>query len=124
MTDIKDRQDIQLLVDSFYKKVIEDETIGFFFNEVVKLNWEKHMPLMYNFWETTLFHTALYKGNPMQAHLELNEKSAMKKIHFDQWIGLFKSTVDEHFQGTKAELAKQRAMSIAMIMQVKISQLE
>ncbi len=75
---------------------------------------------MYDFWETTLFHTAAYKGNPMQVHKALNEKLALQKEHFDVWLSLFKKTVDELFVGTIAELAKQRAQSIAMVMQLKI----
>ena len=118
--DIADRKDIELLVDSFYKKVLQDETIGHFFTEVAKINLEKHMPKMYDFWETTLFHTAGYKGNPMAVHKDLNEKSALEKLHFDTWIAMFKETVDELFAGVTADLAKQRAQSIAMVMQLKI----
>jgi len=44
----------------------------------------------------------------------------LKAEHFDRWLLLFKSTVDENFDGEKAELAKQRAMSIATIMQLNI----
>lgn len=120
--DIRNRGDIQLLIDSFYKKAIADDIIGFFFTDVVVLNWEKHMPLMYDFWETTLFHEATYKGNPIKVHLDLHHKSSLSKVHFDQWINLFKTTVDEHFNGSKAELAKQRAISIATVMQIKIAQ--
>jgi len=122
--DIATRQDVQLLVDSFYKRVIKDDTIGHFFTEVVVLNWEKHIPVMYDFWETTLFHRAIYQGNPIKVHLDLHHKSDLNKIHFDRWVSLFKATIDSYFRGPKAELAKQRAMSIATIMQVKISQIQ
>ena len=37
-----------------------------------------------------------------------------------RWLQLFTSTVDELFEGEKAELAKQRAMSIATVMQLKL----
>ncbi len=76
---------------------------------------------MYDFWESTLFHTAAYTGNTLRVHKDLNEKSPLEKEHFDIWIGLFKSTVDQLFEGTTAELAKQRAASIAMVMQLKVS---
>ncbi len=122
--DILDRKDIQFLIDSFYKKVIKDDTIGHFFNEVVVLDWEKHIPLMYDFWETSLFHKAIYKGNPIKTHIDLHFKSKLSKGHFDQWLNLFKATIDENFSGPTAELAKQRAISIATIIQIKISQVE
>lgn len=120
--DLENRKDIELLVDTFYKKVLKDDTIGYIFNDVVKVNWDKHMPLMYDFWETTLFHKNVYKGNPMKVHIDLHTKEPLKKAHFDQWLTMFKSTVDELFDGEKAELAKTRARSIATIMQVKIYQ--
>ncbi len=120
--DLENREDIELLVDTFYKKVLKDDTIGYIFNDVVKVNWEKHMPLMYDFWETTLFHKNVYKGNPMKVHIDLHAKEPLKKVHFDKWLTMFKSTIDELFHGEKAELAKTRALSIATIMQVKIYQ--
>ncbi len=120
--DIISREDIETLIDSFYKKVIKDDTIGYFFNEVVKLDWEKHIPIMYDFWETTLFHSAIYKGNPMKIHVDLHNKVPLKKAHFDQWLSMFNETVDELYYGEKANLAKTRALSIATVMQIKIHQ--
>lgn len=119
--DIKNKADIKLLVDAFYKKVLQDEIIGRFFTEVMVLDLEKHMPKMYDFWETTLFHTAKYRGNPLQVHLDLNHKSALEKKHFDRWLELFNETADELFIGEIANLAKTRALSIATVMQLKIN---
>ena len=120
--ELKSRIDIELLVDSFYKKVMKDDTIGYIFGETVNLDWEKHIPIMYDFWETTLFHKAIYKGNPMKVHIDINKKEPLKKAHFDQWLSMFYETVDELFYGEKAELAKTRALSIATVMQIKIYQ--
>ena len=118
--DIQTRSDIELLVNTFYKKVEKDDVIRHFFTEVIHLDWNKHIPVMYDFWESILLDKHNYKGNPMPAHVSLNEKSPMKKEHFDRWIQLFSSTIDELFQGEKAELAKTRALSIATVMQIKI----
>ncbi len=73
MKDIQERKDIELLVDEFYKKVLKDDVIGHFFTEVVQLDWEKHIPIMYDFWETTLLGNIKYKGNPMVKHIELSK---------------------------------------------------
>jgi len=118
--DIEDRNDIQLLVNSFYDKVKADPMIGFIFNDIVKVNWERHLPVMYDFWENTLFYTGGYIGNPMEMHRRLNQRIPLTAEHFKQWTHLFTSTVDELFAGEKAELAKQRAISISTIMQIKI----
>jgi hemoglobin len=44
----------------------------------------------------------------------------LTKPHFKQWEKLFTETVDELFDGDNAILAKQRALSISTLMQVKI----
>lgn len=122
MNDIKERKDIELLIAEFYQKAMADELIGHFFNEVVELNLETHLPKICDFWETTLLQNHVYKGNPIVPHLDLHRKSPMKKEHFDKWVDLFVETINQHFDGPTAELARQRAMSIATVMQVKIHQ--
>lgn len=118
--DISSRDDIVKLVDQFYEKVLDDETIGYIFKDVAKIDIKSHMPRMYDFWESTVLNKTTYRGNPMKVHLDLNEQERLKKAHFDQWLALFNATVDELFRGEKAELAKTRALSIATVMQIKL----
>jgi hemoglobin len=54
-----------------------------------------------------------YHGNPIQKHVELHQKVALRTEHFDRWVSLFQVTVDELFEGEIAENAKFRAFSIA-----------
>jgi hemoglobin len=42
----------------------------------------------------------------------------LEKGHFDIWLGLFKTTVDELFEGEKTEQIKNRAASIATAIQL------
>ena len=118
--DITSRTDIERLVNTFYDAIQADAAIGYFFTEVVAVNWEKHLPVMYAFWENVLFHTGGYSGNPMERHKQLHHQSAMQPQHFQQWLHLFTTTVDQLFAGNNAEIIKQRAMSIATVMQLKI----
>lgn len=120
-TDIQSADDIKILVNSFYDKVKQDATIRHFFTEVVKVDWDKHLPVMYRFWENIVFHTGSYTGNPMEVHQQLHNKCPMHKFHFDRWIALFNETVDELFEGEKAFQIKQRALSIATVIQMKIA---
>lgn len=123
-TDIQSRRDIELLINTFYNKAKCDDTIGFFFTDVIEIDWEKHLPVMYNFWEDVVFHTNTYQGNPMEKHMQLHRMSTMNAGHFQRWTHLFVQTVDEYFSGDKAELIKQRAQSIATLMQIKIHQMD
>ncbi len=118
--DIETIEDIKVLIDHFYKLAIEDPLIGHIFTTTIKVNWEKHLPVMYSFWENTLFYTGSYTGNPMMIHQRIDQIVHLTERHFDQWTSLFILTVDGLFEGEKAELAKQRALSIATVMKIKI----
>ncbi len=118
--DITSRKDIEILVDEFYRKVKKDELIGFIFSDIAKVNWEKHLPVMYDFFENMLFYTGSYTGNPMELHKHVNRLFPLTDEHFIRWNLLFSTSVDELFAGERAELAKQRAKSISAVMQIKI----
>lgn len=120
MKDIQSREDIVTLVDRFYKKVLFDDLIGIFFNEIVKLDTKVHIPIMYDFWESTLLGSRSYKGNPMIKHIQLDRIKSIKQEHFERWIGLWEETVGENFNGEKAALAIQRAKQIGDLMQHKL----
>ena len=47
--DILNRSDIEKVVKLFYQKVREDNIIGPFFNEVIKINWVKHEKILTDF---------------------------------------------------------------------------
>ncbi len=119
--DIENRTDIELLINSFYDKVRADDVIGYIFNDIAKVDWPHHMPIMYDFWEGVIFYTGNYSGNTMKVHKDLNKKEPLTPEHFKRWLQLFTSTVNELFKGDKAELAKQRALSIATSIQIKIT---
>ena len=56
----------------------------------------------------------------MQLHKYVNRLFPLTHAHFEQWYLLFSTTVDELFAGVTASLVKQRAKSVAMVMQIKI----
>jgi hemoglobin len=119
--DITGSSDVKLLVDAFYKQVLVDPIIGHFFTEVAPINIETHMPIMYSFWENVLFYTGEYKRNPMAKHVEMSKKSPLKQEHFDQWLSMWKNTVDDLFIGEKANEAKSKADQITKMMFLNIS---
>jgi hemoglobin len=121
-TDIRHRNDLDRLIGRFYERLLVDPEIGHFFTEVVQLDLAHHLPRIAGFWEMVLFQTGDYVGEPMTAHLNLNRLSALEPAHFEVWLRHFAATVDDLFVGNNAELAKQRAASIAQLMQIKIKQ--
>lgn len=118
--DIETRADIEAFIQSFYKKVIVDETVGIIFTKIFPINWEHHIPLIVDFWETILLDNPVYKKNAMAVHFDINKIFPLQKKHFDAWLYLFNTTLDEMFEGTKTMLAKKRADGIAQIMLLKM----
>lgn len=123
-TDIRDKKDIVVLVDTFYGKVRENSIIGFIFDEIAEVNWETHLPKMYNFWAGILLGETDFRGNPMLKHIILSKKTEMTDTQFDEWLRLFFETVDDLYEGNLAEEAKYRAKMIARNMLFRINQIE
>lgn len=107
--DLTTDQDVKTLVHVFYGKVQKDDRLGYIFNEVAEVDWDHHLPNMVDFWSNLLFRTGRYKGRPFRQHLPL----PIQKNDFKRWLNLFQKTVDEHFEGEKAEFAKEMAAKIA-----------
>ena len=117
---ISDRTHIELLVNTFYDRVKLHPILGPIFNDVAKVDWNLHLPKMYNFWASILLGEQSYEGNPMTRHIQLSRNIPMAENEFNEWIALFTKTVDDLFEGEKAEEAKTRAANIARLMLHKI----
>jgi len=120
--DITTRADIELLINIFYERLLADENISYIFTDVAKINMKTHIRVIADFWESVLLNKNVYHNNTMKIHMDLNDKTSLTKTHFDIWLKHFNNTVDELFEGEVALLAKQRAKSVATVMQIKIAQ--
>lgn len=119
--DIGTREELETFLWAFYKKAFADELIGRFFTKVVPLDLDIHVPIIANFWESVVFNKPNYRKNVMEVHQHIHHLSKIKKEHLDRWVKLFTSTLDENFEGSKTELMKQRAKSIATLMDIKLN---
>lgn len=122
MNDIQTQDDLYLLVDEFYKKLLTDERISYIFTDVVKIKLKEHLPILVTFWSQGILGTGGYTNNLTQIHLDVNEKSYLSPELFQIWLNHFNHAVDENFKGENAEKIKTQALSIATVMQIKISQ--
>jgi len=119
--DIKDRNDIYIIVDDFYKKLLFDEEMQHFFekfNDDATLH--KHLNVLVDFWDNILFYSGTYGKNAMLPHIALNKTKPFRKDHFNLWLQYFYESVDKNFEGEMTEIAKNRATSIATVMKLKI----
>lgn len=118
MRDIETRGDLETLLTEFYAVATNDEKIGHHFADT---NLTAHLPIIVDFWEKVLFGKPVYFGNPLSAHLRLNEKAPLKFEHFARWFEIFSQTVDKLFAGETAENAKLRAKMIAHSLNQRIN---
>lgn len=114
MKQIEKREDVQFLVESFYEKVVKDDVLAPFF---INLNFDMHLPKMVHFWTFVLLDESGYTTDVTAKHAHMR----LKQEHFDRWLKLFNETVDDHFLGEKAELAKQRAFLVGWTIKSKHS---
>lgn len=111
--DIAGRDDIAAVVTDFYARAFKDHLLGPIFTDIAKMDLAAHLPVMCDFWETALFRAGLYHRNALRPHLDLHAKVALSPAHFERWLALWITTVDEWHAGKKAELAKDQAARIA-----------
>lgn len=117
MKEIEDRKDVYLLISSFYKAIRKDTVLGPIFNHhIPEDHWPDHLNKLTDFWMTNLFGVPCFKGNPTQAHINVdkNLNYTIDQKHFGQWINLWFTTIDSLFEGTLANKAKNAAKRMAM----------
>ena len=98
-----------------------DDLLGPIFDEVANVDWNAHLPLMYDFWDSVLFSTGRYHGNPLEAHRAVANLTPLGDRAFFRWLTLFEATVDDLFAGDVADKAKQSARRIAGALQQYLS---
>lgn len=122
MKDIENTEDLHLLVDGFYKKLLSDANISYIFTDVVKINLEEHLPILVTFWSQSLFNTGGYYNNLTQMHLDISKKEYLTPELFKIWLHHFNSTVNELFTGPNAEKIMTQALNIATVLEIKTRQ--
>jgi len=121
--DILNRNDVSLLVRSFYAKVRVHPHLGPIFNGVVD-DWETHLERLTDFWEMVILNTGPGAGkfNPVKAHKEVDHQTEQQinQALFGHWLELWFTTLDEHFRGKNTEFAKEHARRMAHILFFRI----
>lgn len=119
--DIASRKDIKFIISQFYELLLVDQKMIPFFEDIVAQNHlEPHIEIITDFWNDILFDTNTYSNNVMKKHVDKNVFVAFKKEHFTIWMSYLFETIDANFEGEKAHNMKNRARSIATVMQLKM----
>jgi hemoglobin len=118
--EIKTREDIEWIVNSFYEKLFDDDRIAYLFTDVAQINLETHLPPLCDFWESILFDKNDYAKNVMNIQMDLHRKSPLTQEHFQIWLQHLFETIDSTYEGVLAQKMKDRANGIAYIMKTKV----
>ena len=113
VSDIETRSDCERLVRAFYGRALVDPVIGWIFVDVAHLDVEAHVPHIASFWETILLGAQTYSGGAFRPHAALHARVPLRAGHFERWLWLWRTTVDDLFAGERAELAKRHAERVA-----------
>lgn len=109
MNTIETRNDVSVLVHTFYTKIRKDELLGPIFNaHIPEDKWPEHLNTLTDFWESNLFGLIKFKGDPSQKHIDVDKNLGYKieQTHFGKWLQLWFETIDELYQGDRAIKAK------------------
>ncbi len=119
--EIKNRKDIAHLVCTFYEKVRKDTILGPVFNGIIT-DWDAHLEILTDFWESQLFMKRKYIGDPIKAHQKTDDfmGNTMTMEHFGIWLNLWFATLDELFSGETVWIAKNRARKMNTMLFMKI----
>jgi truncated hemoglobin YjbI len=110
--DLATRTDVSTLVRAFYRAAAMDDLLGPVFT-AAHVDWLEHLEIVTDFWMDQLFGGPVRRRNPLRSHDAVHRRTPLGDGHFERWLELFTETVDEHFEGPTAELAKARAVKMA-----------
>ncbi len=105
------QNDVRKLVFTFYKKVRAHKELGAIFNKrISEENWPPHLEKMCRFWGSMLGTGEEFSGNPMQAHMVMDE---VLPADFNNWLTLFEETCKEIFDDAHADFILGKAQMVA-----------
>ncbi|WP_093025207.1 group III truncated hemoglobin [Pustulibacterium marinum] len=112
--EINNREDVAVLVNTFYKAIRKDAFLGPYFTGMIS-NWETHLAHLTDFWCGQLFFDSGYEGDPMEKHRNVDKffYHNMNENHFKAWLEIWLSVLDSEFKGENAELLKNKATKMA-----------
>ncbi|HUH25990.1 MAG TPA: group III truncated hemoglobin [Flavobacterium sp.] len=114
--EIENREDLSLLVHTFYDRVRKDEELGPIFNSIIT-DWDAHLEKITDFWEQHIFGAQKYRGNPIEAHNQVDKTMnyGITAHNFGTWLHYWINTLDELFVGEGVDVLKFKARKMQTV---------
>ncbi len=106
LRDIETRADLDVLMRTFYERVLEDAELGPKFADI---DMDAHIPKILDFWQSTSIGGAEYTGSPFAPHKPLQ----LEERHFELWLQYFESTLNALFEGPRCQQIWAKAQHVA-----------
>lgn len=113
--DLVDEADVERLVRDFYREAAVDDVLGPVFT-AAEVDWAEHIPKVTAFWAWQLIGGRRYDGRPLRSHERVNQLVPFTEAHYERWLELFTSTLNDGWSGPVADLAGRRARLMARSM--------
>lgn len=104
------RDEISILVDTFYDRVWCHPKIGPIFSSRLDADRETHLARMKQFWASVLLRTGEYHGRPVPKHKAITEAES---VDFAHWLEIFRATAFELLEPETARRVTEKAEQIA-----------
>jgi hemoglobin len=114
--------DIEKIVRVFYSRIRLHPVLGpIFLARIPETgnNWPEHEAKIASFWSSVILKTRSFSGNPMQTHAQV---PAIQPEHFDIWLGLFDTVLDEQLPPDQAQAFSELAHRIGRSLRMGIEQ--
>ena len=107
------KEHIEKLVVHFYDQVQKDELLGPIFNEIAKVDWNHHITLIVQFWNSIMLKTNEFHSSPYMKHVMLGKQVELTEAHFARWLILFQEEAFKYLPKAAAHQIVNRATLIA-----------
>jgi len=109
------KENIKIMSDRFYSKILKDDLLADFFierlgDEMITDEWQHHLKLLTNFWASITMGDTAYNGQPLKPHIHME---GLTREIFERWLKLFFETVDRLYTTEPANLFKAKSQTIA-----------
>jgi len=105
------RENLEILVTSFYQKAMRDDLIGHYFTlelgeDITDFEWVRHIDILVDFWSSVLIDDPEYNSDPYGPHFTI---IGLKEQDFVRWVKLFIETSDEIYVPDVSMLFQEKA---------------
>ena len=113
--DLDTPEQIADMVRRFYATVNTDDIVGPVFNDIARVDWDRHLPKLAAFWSRVLLGISGYSGNPFAAHARVHHQVPFTAAHFERWLDLFSDTLESGWVGPNVDRALALAHNVARV---------